>query len=73
HVPISRDGDVTITICPKSSGIYALSPFPFAADGAEFAFAGRFVFPGQHEREGGWAGVLAKAPTQWETFQLVAG
>ena len=73
HVPISRDRDVTVTICPKSSGIYALSPFPFAADGAEFAFAGRSVFPGQHDREGGWARVLTSAPTEWETFRLVPG
>jgi Protein of unknown function (DUF3891) len=73
HVPISRDRHATVTICPKSPGIYALSPFPFAAEGAEFAFAGRSVFPGQHEREGGWAGILARAPTEWEAFRLVPG
>jgi len=73
HVPFGREHDVTVTIRPKAAGIYALSPFPFAADGAEFAFAGRCVFPGQHEREGGWAGMLTRAPTQWETFRLVAG
>jgi uncharacterized protein DUF3891 len=73
HVPISRDRDVAVTICPKSSGIYALSPFPFVADGAQFAFAARPVFPGQHECEGGWAGVIARAPTEWETFRLVPG
>jgi len=73
HVPFSREHDVPVTIRPKAAGIYALSPFPFAADGAEFAFAGRCVFPGQHEREGGWAGMLTRAPTQWETFRLVAG
>jgi hypothetical protein len=73
HVPISRDRDVTVTISPKSSGIYAVSPFPFAADGAEFAFAGRSISPGQQEREGGWAQVLARAPTEWETFRLVPG
>jgi hypothetical protein len=73
HVPFSRDRDVTVTICPKSPGIYALSPFPFAADGAEFAFSGRSVVPGQHDREGGWAGVLSRAPSEWETFRLVSG
>jgi hypothetical protein len=73
HVPISHDRHATVTICPKSPGIYALSPFPFAAEGAEFAFAGRSVFPGQHEREGGWAGILARAPTEWEAFRLVPG
>lgn len=73
HVPISRDRDVSVTICPKSPGNYALSPFPFAVDGTEFAFAGRSLLPGQHEAEGGWAAVLARTPTQWETFRLVAG
>jgi len=73
HVPISRYLDVTVTICPKASGIYALSPFPFAAEGSEFAFSGRSVVPGQHDREDGWAGVLARAPTEWETFRVVPG
>src|SRR5262249_40065696 len=73
HVPIGGDRDVTVAIRPQSPGIYALSPFPFAAEGAEFAFAGRSLSPGQHEREGGWGGLLARTPTEWETFQLVAG
>jgi hypothetical protein len=72
HVPITRDRDITVTIRPKSSGAYALSPFPFAVEGAEFAFAGRSLSPGQHEREGGWATLLARTPTEWETFRLVA-
>jgi len=73
HVPMGRDRDVTVTIYPKAPEIYAMSPFPFAADGAQFAFAGRSISSGQHEREGGWAGVLARAPTEWETFRLVPG
>jgi hypothetical protein len=71
HVPMSRDLDVTIAISPKSPGVYALSPFPFAVNDTEFAFAGRSVFPGQHEREGGWSAVLARTPIEWETFRLV--
>ena len=41
HVPLNADEDVTVTIRPHGEGVYALSPYPFAADEAEFAFAGR--------------------------------
>jgi hypothetical protein len=34
----------------------------FAADSAEYAFAGRLIEPG----------VLAKTPTVWECFRLVS-
>ena len=73
RVPVSRDRDATVTIQPTAPGVYALSPFPFSAEGAEFAFAGRPISPGQHQREGGWPAVLANTPTQWEMFRLVAG
>ena len=72
HVPVSRSRDVTVNVRPKSQNVYALSPFPFACDGAEFAFAGRPLSPGQHKQESGWSVVLPKAPTEWETFRLVA-
>jgi len=72
HVPRSSGEDVTITIRPREDGVYALSPYPFAASGAEFAYAGRVVEPRQHEHGGGWPAVLKEAPTRWETFRLVA-
>ena len=72
HVPMTRENDAAVTIRPKAPGVYAVSPFPFASDGASFAFAGRPISSGQNEREGGWPAVLAKTPTQWETFKLVA-
>lgn len=73
NVPQSLERDATVTLTPKGNGTYALAPFPFVVDGAEFAFAGRPIRPGQHEREGGWAKVLRNAPVEWETFRLVAG
>jgi hypothetical protein len=73
HVPMSRDRDIAVAIHRKSPGVYALAPFPFATEGAEFAFAGRSLSPGQHERDGGWAALLARTPTEWETFRIVAG
>ncbi len=72
HVPLNSGQDVTITVRPSGPGVYELSPYPFAAPAAEYAFAGRALEPGQHERNGGWPAVLANAPTVWERFRLVA-
>jgi hypothetical protein len=72
HVPLDSEQDVTITVRPRGPDTYELSPYPFAAHAAEYAFAGRSIEAGQHERDGGWPVVLAKAPTVWERFRLVA-
>ena len=73
HVPMSSERDATVSVRPAGGAVYALSPFPFAADGAEFGFAGRPISPGQHHVEGGWPAVLRETPTEWETFSLVEG
>jgi Protein of unknown function (DUF3891) len=72
HVPLDMEQDATVTIRPRAPGVYELSPYPFAANDAEFAFAGRLIEPHQQETNGGWPAVLKKAPTQWERFRLVA-
>lgn len=71
HVPLSGEQDTAVTIRPREPGVYALSPFPFAASGAEFAFGGRRISPREHETKGGWPEALRKAPTEWECFKLV--
>lgn len=71
HVPRSANEDAAVTIRPVEPGVYALSPYPFGAKSAVFAFAGRHIVPGQ-QRSGSWSGVLAAAPTVWEHFRLVA-
>jgi hypothetical protein len=71
HVPRNAEEDASITIRPAEPGAYSLSPFPFAPDEAEFAFAGRPIHPGAEETNGGWPEVLKRAPTEWETFKLV--
>jgi len=73
HVPRSADKDVAVTIKPRETGVYELSPFPFASNGAEFAFAGRRLSPRQNEGNGGWPEVLRRTPTEWERFRLVPG
>jgi len=70
-VPRSARQDTTITVRPRDTGVYELSPFPFAARSAEYAFAGREIAPGQHDKNAGWSGVLAGTPTVWERFRLV--
>jgi hypothetical protein len=72
HVPVNASEDASITIRPREAGLYALSPFPFAADGAEFAFAGRRVSADGNRNGGSWTPVLQAAPTRWESFRLVA-
>ena len=72
HVPRNAKEDATITVRPKAPGVYAVSPYTFASEGAEFAYAGRPVAPGQRETQGGRPNVLRTAPTVWERFRLVA-
>jgi hypothetical protein len=72
HVPLDGGQDVTVTIRPCGPGAYELSPYPFAANAAEFAFAGRLIEPCQYQKGGGWPSVLRASPTQWERFRLVA-
>jgi len=71
HVPRTSEEDVSVTIRPEKASVYSLSPFPFAPDEAEFAFAGRRIHPHAHETTGGWRQALKRAPTEWEIFRLV--
>ena len=73
HVPINAKEDVLVTIRPQGRGVYSLSPYPFGADGAAFAYAGRPIEPGQQDGRGSWTAALAQTPTVWESFRIVAG
>lgn len=71
HVPLNARSDITVTVRPREPGVYVVSPWPFASEGGEFAYAGRYVSPGAHEKQGGWPNALRAAPTVWERFRLV--
>jgi hypothetical protein len=71
HVPRNAEEDASVTIRPEQPGVYSLSPFPFAPEQAEFAFAGRYIRARAHETNVGWPEALKRAPTEWETFKLV--
>jgi hypothetical protein len=72
HVPLNARQDVSVAIRPREAGVYEVSPYPFAANAAEFAFAGRLIEPGQYQKGGGWPSLLRQSPTRWERFRLVA-
>jgi Protein of unknown function (DUF3891) len=72
NVPVSAHEDVTVTIRPAGASRYSLSPFPFAASGAEFVFQGRPVDPKMSNVTGSWAVALKQSPTVSERFQLIA-
>jgi hypothetical protein len=72
NVPTDAHHDVSVVIRPTGGNVYTLTPFPFAAEDAEFAFAGRLIEPGLGKQRGGWPAALRKAPTRWEYFRLVA-
>jgi hypothetical protein len=71
HVPLNARQDASITIRPRQAGTYEMSPYPFAAPSAEFAYAGRRIAPGQ-QRADGWSSVLRETAPSWETFRLVS-
>jgi hypothetical protein len=71
-VPLSGSADTTVTIEPRGNSVYALSPYPFAANEAEFAYAGRRLAPRPAGANGSWQKVLKETPTEWESFRLVA-
>lgn len=73
NVPLNAQQDVSIVIRPRERDVYTLTPFPFAAEGAEYAFGGRLIEPGLGALDGGWPAALKRAPTTWECFRLVAG
>ena len=63
--------DVTITLRPLEPGVYAVSPYPFKEDGAEFAFSGRYVTPPARASERDFAAMLQATPRSWQRFTLL--
>jgi hypothetical protein len=71
HVPMSAARDTTITVRPLEAGVYAVSPYPFKEDRAEFAFSGRYVKPLPKGSDGDFSAALRATPTSWQRFTLV--
>ena len=73
NVPLSAKKDTAVVIEPREAGVYALSPYPFAPNGGEFAYAGRRIGPRNDASGEGWRKILKEAPTEWEHFRFVRG
>jgi Protein of unknown function (DUF3891) len=72
HVPMSAERDTTISVRPLEPGVYAVSPYPFREDNAEFAFSGRYVKPLPMGSDGDFSEVLHATRTRWQRFKLVS-
>ncbi len=72
HVPMSAERDTTITVRPLEPGVYAVSPYPFKDDNAEFAFSGRYVKPLPKGSDGDFSAVLRATAASWQRFTLVS-
>ncbi len=69
-VPLNSQADISVTISPISDGVYALSPFPFAESGSDFAFAGSRVHKKMEEGVS-YRSELRRLPTEWEIIKLL--
>ena len=69
HVPQSADKDADISVRLVEEGVYSLAPFPFAEDGFEPSFAGRYLAPVPENGESG----LNAIDRSKQTVRLVAG
>lgn len=72
YVPAGADGDVSMTIRPVGKGVYSLSPYPFATDGLEFSFSGRYIEPVRVGSETNWTPIIASKPTERQHLKLIA-
>jgi hypothetical protein len=71
HVPLNDREDVSVELRPKGGGTYALAPFPFAKDGTEISFRGRYLAP---QPEGAdMVAALRAIAEETQTIRLVAG
>jgi len=70
HVPLNGTSDTEVHVTPLAKGCYAFDPFPFAEDGIEVTFTGRYLAPvagGDDVRD-----ALGRLPTRSQTVRLVA-
>ncbi len=66
HVPMDEGEDATVTIEPLGDSRYRLTPYPFAEDGIELSFTGRYARPD------GEATDLAAIPASTQSVRCVA-
>ena len=70
NVPRAVGDDVTIAVAERPGAVYALDPYPFAADGLEVRTEGRYLAPQPPGADLG--DVLAATPVDTQTVRLVS-
>lgn len=71
HVPLDSKRDTEIQVRRDAVGAYAFAPFPFASDGIELSFNGRYLHPSASGEV--IAEDLARAPVEAQHLRLVRG
>jgi 8-oxo-dGTP pyrophosphatase MutT (NUDIX family) len=69
-VPRNRSEDATVKITPRGNGMYAFDPFPWASDGIEIAFSGRYLEP-REEDAAAMRRRLAERPVEKQVMRFL--
>jgi hypothetical protein len=69
-VPTKDGEDVTITLTERNDSIYALDPFPFATDGVQVMFEGRWLEPIEKGIDG--RAIFEATPVSQQIITLVS-
>ncbi len=72
NVPRNSSEDVTVELRPLGSGVYGLAPYPFAEDGLELAFRGRYLAPLADDETTPLGTLLESLAEEAQTVRLVA-
>ena len=72
HVPLNSEADTTITVRAVNETTYSLDPYPFAENGMEISFNGRYLSPLDAGSDPDMAAVMRDTPLESQTATLVA-
>lgn len=73
HVPLNGKEHVTVSVRREGPGVYSFAPFPFAEDGMELSFEGRYMTALPANEAESARDALNAAPVERQTLTFVAG
>lgn len=73
HVPLNVTEHVTVSVRRVEPGVYSFAPFPFAEDGMELSFEGRYMTALPADEAESARDALNAAPVEHQTMTFVAG
>lgn len=71
HVPVTTEQEVKITLKPVTSGVYSLSPYPFAIKEVEVTTEGRYVMPLPEGQTVNMTDYMYAQPVSSQIYRLV--